>query len=225
MKLIYLSHPLSMEAPRPPAIPAPELTEFMNIERDGASVHRLAIYSHVGTHLDTAAHVIEGGRHITQYAPEELVFRRPVLVDLRVPDDTVIAPEHFAPYMERLQEADFLILRLGLEEVRAREHERFSRHSPGLEPETGRFLVNSLPKLRGFGMDAPSLAAICELDRTMTVHQEMLSARDGRFLVVEEMKLDALSESPRALSLHPWLVEGMHSGPCSVTALVETEEN
>jgi len=224
MKLIYLSHPLSMEAPRPPAIPAPELTEFMNIARDGASVHRLTIYSHVGTHLDTAAHVIEEGRHITEFAPDELVFWRPVLIDLRVPDDTVITPEHFAPYMERLQEADFLMMRLGLERVRTHEHERYSRHSPGLEPETGRFLVNNLPKLRGFGLDAPSLAAICDLDRTMTVHHEMLRARNGRFLVVEEMKLDALAESPRRLWIQPWLVEGMHSGPCSVTALVETEE-
>lgn len=220
MKRIYLTYPLAIDGPRPPAIPAPELEEFLRIETDGASVQRLSIYSHVGSHLDTSAHVISPGRHITGFTPDELVFSRPVVINMRVPDDTVLEPEDFMPFTDEIRGADFLILRLGLDGVRKNDKEHYSKHSPGLSVATGRFLTEF--NLKGFGLDAPSLACIARLDETMKVHNEMLAAREGRFIVIEEMKLDADLQNLCAVEVHPWLVEGMHSGPCSVTGYIET---
>ena len=213
---VYLTYPLALDGPRPPAIPAPELTEFLHIITDMASVQKLSLYSHVGSHLDTAAHVIEGGRHITDFSPEELVFYRPTVIDIRVPDDTVLMPNDFAPLISEIKETDFLILRLGLGMVRKNEKERYAKHSPGLSLEAGCFLVESLKNLRGIGLDGPSLACIARLDETMKVHNTMLSAHNGSFIVIEEMNLEYDLTGLCCLTVNPWLVEGMHSGPCSV---------
>ena len=82
MKLIWLSYPMSTTAPRPPAIPAPSVSEFQSIEKDGANVQFLQCYNHTGTHLDTAAHVLPDGASIVEFAPEELVYRKIKVIDL-----------------------------------------------------------------------------------------------------------------------------------------------
>jgi hypothetical protein len=74
---IWLSFPLNVEGPRPPAIPAPSLTPLMTIARDGAAVQTLCLASHTGTHLDAPRHVVEGGLSIGDFRPEEMVFSRP----------------------------------------------------------------------------------------------------------------------------------------------------
>ncbi len=85
-KLIWLSYPLDLEGPRPPAIPAPDMSPLYTIERDGANVVILRLANHTGTHLDSPAHVIADGIHITEYAPEELIFTNPQVIDLSLAD-------------------------------------------------------------------------------------------------------------------------------------------
>ena len=99
MKLIWLSYPMSTTAPRPPAIPAPSVSEFQSIEKDGANVQFLQCYNHTGTHLDTAAHVLLNGASIVEFTPEELIYRKIKVIDLTgTADDTVVTPELLEPW-------------------------------------------------------------------------------------------------------------------------------
>ena len=41
-RYVWLSYPLAIDGPRPPAIPAPELTDLYTVARDGAACRSFA---------------------------------------------------------------------------------------------------------------------------------------------------------------------------------------
>ena len=179
MTYIWMSYPLSIADPRPPAIPAPELTTFLAIEKDGASVQILKVASHTGTHVDAPGHVVPDGAPIDTWEPGDLVFTKPVVVDIMAADDEVIEPRHLAPHEAVLKEGDLALLRFGLGGTRRADPARFSLHSPGLGVAAARWLRETCPRLRALGMDAPSLSCIARLAETMPAHNELLEARGG----------------------------------------------
>jgi kynurenine formamidase len=220
-KYIWLSHSLGLNDPRPPAIPRPELTPLYVIEDGGAAVQILRVASHTGTHVDAPRHVILNGINITDYCPDEFIFTKPVVVDLRLPDAEVVTPSHLEPLKETLQSGDIALFRFGCAEIRREDPQRFSLKSPGFGVEGARWLRNRCPNLRAIGMDIPSLACIDSLDETMTAHNELLGGSGCRFLVIEDMKLDADLTNLREIRINPWLVSGMDSGPCTVVGVME----
>jgi arylformamidase len=217
---IWLSFPLDVEGPRPPAIPAPSLTPLMTIARDGAAVQTLCLASHTGTHLDAPRHVVEGGLSIGDFRPEEMVFSRPVVVDLPLSEGTVVMPIHLEPFEAVLREADLALFRFGYGRLRREQPARYSDQCPGFGVEAGRWLRERLPALRGLGMDVPSAACIAHLDRTMACHTELLQGAGRRFLLIEDMNLEHDLEGLREVRIWPWLVKGMDSGPCAVVGLI-----
>lgn len=220
MKYKWLSYPLSVTAPRPPAIPAPSITEFMSIEETGANVQFLQCYNHTGTHLDTAAHVIEGGISIAQFTPSDLIYDSIMVIDLSgTPDDTVITSENLADFLLEGSEAEALIVKFGVEGWRRNDPKRFSNHCPGFCPEAAKYIHSKMPKLRMIGTDVPSIACINSLDETMTAHNEFfLLASLEKFIIIEEMKLDSSLSDIRRMIVSPWLAEDMNSGPCVIWA-------
>jgi len=217
--MIWLSFPLDVDGPRPPAIPAPTLSPFLTLEKDGATVQTLCVASHTGTHVDAPAHVIEGGLTLADFTPEAFVFHRPVVVDLRLPLRTVVLPAHLALLPPAARQADLLLLRFGCGALRRDDPARFSTECPGFGVEAARWLRAQCPDLRGLGLDVPSLACIADLERTMTAHHELLGGPGRRFLVIEDMDLDHDLAALREVRLGPWLVRGMDSGPCSVVGV------
>ena len=83
-RYVWLSYPLTLDGPRPPAIPAPELTDLYTVAKDGAGVQILRVANHTGTHVDSPCHVVDGAVRITDYSPEELIFTQPAVIDLRL---------------------------------------------------------------------------------------------------------------------------------------------
>ena len=212
-----LSYPLNINAPHPPAIPDSTLSEFLNVKNDGASVHKLTVYSHTGTHLDTSAHVFEKGEYITDFSVKELIFDNIAIIEMSLPDNTVITEAQLTPYTEKISKSDFLIFNFNLADHRKNQAERFIKNSPGFSIEAGKFLAK-FKMLKGIGVDAPSVASINKIDETMAVHNELLAMNNGKFIIVEELKLDRNEKIPKKITIVPWFVDGMHSGPCTVIA-------
>jgi len=215
----WLSYPLDIRGPRPPAIPAPELSDLYTVARDGASVQILRVASHTGTHLDTPCHVIAGGVQITEFAPQELIFTRPVVVDLHLADAEIVQPAHLEADAKLLREADMALFRFGYGRVRTSDPRRFSSQCPGFGVESARWLRESCPQLRAMGMDVPSVATIAHLDETMRCHNVLLDGAGRRFLIIEEMHLDQDLTGLREVRVSPWLVRDMDSGPCTIVAV------
>lgn len=66
MQCIDLSHPITTGMPVYPGDPQVAATTALNIDDDGASVARLELGTHTGTHLDAPAHTVPGGRTVDQ---------------------------------------------------------------------------------------------------------------------------------------------------------------
>jgi kynurenine formamidase len=222
MKFTWLSYPLSPKAPRPPAIPAPLLTEFMSIEQDGANVQFLQCYNHTGTHLDTAAHVLKDGMGLDNFIPEDLVYNDVRIISMALSDDTVITADHIRPYGTKIQGAEALIVVLFAAEKRKNDHQAFSNHCPGFSDSGAAEILKHAPDLRLIGTDVPSISCIGHLSETMTVHNFFFEhASTEKFIIIEEMKLVKDTGKINRMIVSPWLVENMNSGPCVIWA--ETE--
>lgn len=223
---ILLSYPLAIDDPRPPAIPAPELTPLYTIDADAAAVQILRVASHTGTHVDAPRHVVAEGLSLLDFAPEEFVFTRPLVLDLRLTEAAVVTPDDLQPWDEPLRQADIALLRFGYSEIRRADPQHYSLRAPGFGIPAACWLREHAPDLHALGMDVPSLACIACLDETMAAHNELLGGAGRRFLVIEDMDLSADLADLQRVRLCPWLVRGMDSGPCTVigTLAIENED-
>ena len=176
----------------------------------------LRLASHTGTHLDSPRHVIPDGLVITDFSPDELIFTRPVVIDLRLSDAAIVSPLDLEPFSPELAEANIALFRFGYGAVRSGEPRRFSSQCPGFGIESGRWLRKVALNLRAMGMDVPSVACIAHLDQTMAVHHELLGGPGRRFLIIQEMHLDHDLTGLHQVRVCPWRVRDMDSGPCSV---------
>ena len=215
-----LSYPMSPDAPRPPAIPAPEVSTFMTIAKDDANVQHVSYYNHTGTHLDTAAHVFEDGISMERFALEEFIFHDVAAIDLRLPDCHPIQPADLIPFEEKIKHCDMLIVRFDIGKIRRDDPARFSNKMPGFTVEAARWLREHLLHLRCLGTDLPSFAVIADLDRTMQAHNVFLQGNDRKMLIIEEMALDDMPEAIQEIIISPWLVQGVNSGPCNILARI-----
>jgi arylformamidase len=224
VEILSLGYPITLHDPNPPAIPPPEITPLYSVAADGANVFILKIALHSGTHVDAPAHVVEGGVRITEFSPAELIFTHPVVVDLKLDDDQIVAPEHLRPAIEAGREADLLLLRFGYGPARRGEPQRYRERCPGLGVPGAEYLRAGLPQLRALGMDVPSLACIAHLEQTMSAHNVLLDGEGRRFLIIEDMNLEQELGGLQRVILAPWQVAGVDSTPCTVIGERQIDE-
>jgi kynurenine formamidase len=216
---IFLGYPITVDSPNPPAIPRVEITPLYSlIKGDNANVSVLRLANHTGTHVDAPAHVVKGALKVSEFAPEEFLFERPVVVDLPLADREIVQPVHLEPHLEQGKKADLLLFRFGYGAVRRNDPSRYSSKCPGFGTSSAEFLRKNLPSLRAIGMDVPSLACIEHLDETMAAHNVLLDGAGRRFLVIEDMNLETDLSGLSLVWVMPWLIANIDSAPCTVVA-------
>jgi kynurenine formamidase len=220
-KIVRLSYTLRLDDPLPPAIPPPRLAPLYSLAKgDDANVVALTLANHSGTHVDAPRHVIADGVPITAFAPEELVFERPVVIDLPQDDRAIVGPDELAQRAGAIASADILLVRFGYGPVRAGEPARYRDRCPGFGVQAATYLRERFPGLRAIGMDVPSLSTIASLSETMRAHNILLGGAGRRFLIIEDMNLDQDLSGLGQVWVAPLLVDGFDSAPCTVFGVV-----
>lgn len=82
MPCIDLSHPLENGMPVYPGSPGALFTEVATASMDGYNETRMNISSHTGTHMDCGYHMLDAGRKILDYDPEQF-YGDAVVIDCR----------------------------------------------------------------------------------------------------------------------------------------------
>jgi arylformamidase len=67
MRFIDLSHPISNEMTTYPSDPNVTIVREKEIHSDRTLLHRFTMGTHTGTHLDTPAHIISGGKTLDDF--------------------------------------------------------------------------------------------------------------------------------------------------------------
>jgi kynurenine formamidase len=68
MKIIDLSYSILNESPTYPTDPKIEIKKEKSINVNGSMLHSIKISTHTGTHLDVPAHIIEGGKNLSNFS-------------------------------------------------------------------------------------------------------------------------------------------------------------
>lgn len=111
MKLYDLSHPLNNESPVFPGKDKPWFTPAATIKKDGYRETHLDFDSHLGTHIDAPAHMLENGKTLDRMPVHSFsgsAFIVPVPGGMKVIDEKFISGFH-----EQLLSSDFVLFRTG----------------------------------------------------------------------------------------------------------------
>ena len=147
MKLVDLTHPLSIHTPGWVGYPSLKLYYFQRFATQGIVSQMLELPLHTGTHFDAEAHIISGGKHISEY-PLDLLCREGVIVDIsdEMDDWTVIKPHHITDRME-VKKGDILVFHTGWHRffngMPDEDEERYFLRHPGPDREFAEWLVET----------------------------------------------------------------------------------
>ena len=188
-----------------PDDPDVEIEEVATVEDDGYSVRRIGFPSHVGTHVDVPAHMVEGGRFVDDYGVDRFVGDA-VVVDVRGQDVIDLGEP-------RTGDADMLFFRTGhAEGARGRGSGYHHGGTPVISERTAEALVET--GVGVVGIDAPSP------DRApYPVHDKLL----GNDVVILEnlVNLGAVDDGRFLCYALPLNVVGGDGAPCRVVGVLE----
>lgn len=218
---LELSYRLSTDTPRALGVPAVEFEHYYNMDKgDASNLFYLRFSNHTGTHIDAPWHFVSSGFKISDFELQDFVFERPITLELPLGDDALICASHFEDHSHRIANADLLLIKTGYCQVRKREPQRYSVHSPGFSIDGARYLAKNAPQLRAIGLDTISLACMQHLEEGLEAHRILLAGAARRFLIIEDMNLDCnLSNLQRVIAL-PLFLENVDSSPCTVMGII-----
>jgi len=195
---------LPLGDPDNPAVPIPKVERFFDVEKgDKATMSRIEMISHDGTHIDAPLHFIRGGMSIDE-----------------MPLDTTLGPARVIEIKDNK-----LITVKELEQHNIKSGERIlfkTKNSPGvykeqwytsnlvtLSPEGAKYL--SEKKVRLVGIDYLSIASNDPPENIGIVHEALL--KNGVF-IIEGLDLAGVKPGNYELACLPLRLEKGDAGPC-----------
>ena len=194
-----------------PGTPAPELTTVATVPANYYRETKLTLYSHMGTHIDAPAHIIENGRTLDQF-PADHFIGSAVIIPCPIHSNEpylVIDMSALEPYMDSAEAADFLIFSTGWE-AKWKDSAAYRSGYPILAPDIAFFAATRHKK--GVGVDTLSPDRPDKLD----FHRRFLSSEEG--VIIENLCNLAAAPVGELFSLCalPLLFENADGAPARV---------
>ena len=227
VRIISLSHPVSTETPTYGDLPKPKIMSHTSIAAGNSSnTCAITVYNHTSTHVDAPAHLVLNGKAISDYSPEELIFRKPLLVDIPKKPEAWVEADDIKKRVKS-RSTDCLLIRTGFWTLR--DKYIYRTHNPGISPEAILWSRQKLKKIRCLGIDSISISGFQDRARGKKAHFAAFERRRGLgepLLLVEDMNLGILKTGQRIrkITIVPWLISGVDSAPCTVLAEVVEHE-
>jgi len=173
-RFIDLSVLLDEHTPVYPGDPKTAIRSAGELGKDGYCDHYVSVGTHVGTHIDAPAHMLEGGRGLHEFPVERFVGRG---VCVRTGSDMNI--ESFKD--AEIQEGDIVLVHTGMD---AQYHDAsYFDTYPVLTEEIAEYLIEK--KVSAVGLD------MCSPDRSPFAVHKLLLGND--ILIIENLRnLEAL---------------------------------
>ena len=174
---------------------------------DNSNNLKLTFPSHVGTHIDFPFHFHVLGKKCEDYPASFWVFEKIGFLDCCL-------EEVEQKLSELSPDIEILILKTGFGKLRGKDMYFFNQ--PVIPSNFAEIFKNHFPKLRVFGFDMISLTSKLNREEGKNAHINFLINQD--ILVLEDMYLEHLHDTPSLLVVSPILVEGADGVPCTVIA-------
>ncbi|HBO38650.1 MAG TPA: cyclase [Pasteurellaceae bacterium] len=217
----YLSYPLDIHDPGFPGEPTLSLETCTSTDKgDVYNSSKIHLFNHFGTHFDAPKHFNPNGAVITELPLSQFIYERPLLLDIAKNKGEMIEPEDLQPHLFEIQQADFLIIRTGLEKVRSENPQEYASNGGAVSIGAAQYLIENAGNLKAIGFDFISLASPANPDHGVKAHQIMLGMFSNNFIcIIEDMQLAHIDKTmlKRVFAL-PLRVKGIDSAQVTVLA-------
>ena len=170
---------------------------------------KLTFPNHIGTHVDFPFHFNLDGKKGSDYPADFWVFNSVGFIQCDV--DSI--EEHLSGLPTDIE---CLILKTGFASNRG--NEVYWKEQPVIKSYLANVFKEKFPKLRLFGFDMISLTSKLDRQEGKLAHIGFLIEND--ILILEDMNLENLSNTPSTVIISPLQLEGADGGPCSVIAIM-----
>ena len=191
--MIYdLSQPVYNNGPQFPGQPPNSVRYHQHAQVEGATVERLEIMTHSGSHVDAPFHFEPELPSISEL-PLSHFYGPCVGIDLRpIEPNHAINASDLRKHEDRITKGRFLLLKTGWGDRRANTKE-FLTEWPYMSGDGARYLVDR--EIKGFGIDVLSVGGYPDPRAEAESHQELLSRQK---LLLEDIHIpDVLLDGKR----------------------------
>jgi kynurenine formamidase len=222
-KYIRLSYPITESMPLYPGT-RPVLIEKTKTIQKGDSCNTLfiSLSNHTGTHIDAPRHFFDSGRSIDDYDIEELIFRKPEIIDCPKGPAGVIGVEDLQGSTNKT-DVDFLIIRTGFSAIRQKDVYAYCHQNPCLEPEAAQWLKSSIPRLRAVAIDCISFSSPLHREMGREIHKILLGNNEGRskpICLIEDLNMPAAIHQLDEVQIFPLIITGADAAPCLILGII-----
>jgi len=221
---IRLSHTLKPGGPGFGRASNLELDQRASIAKgDVCHGFMMHIFNHDGTHMDAPYHFNIEGKKIADLDIDELIFNRPLVIDVLKSRASLITREELEPHADAISKCNLLMLNTGYCRIRESDSHKFSHDAPCLAPAAARYIVEDCPSVRGVAIDSVSIGSTEFGDETIETHRILTGHRDysSRYvLIFEDVNMDFDLCSIKRVFVMPLFVEQIDGSPCTIVAEV-----
>lgn len=214
---IFLSHFLNEDTPGYGGSTGFKRSHISEISKGATSNSQEWILSnHIGTHIDLPSHFDDNGPRLEDFKASDWVMEKPFLINLTVAENQII--EHSAAFDLIPADCDFLLIKTQFQKNRS--DALYWSNGPGLSPELAKWIRSNRPSIKILGFDFISITSFPNRPLGRIAHREFLGTQgQGKPLrVIEDMKLDELTDSPKRIVVAPLLVKNADGTPVTVIA-------
>jgi len=216
---LFLSHVMDKDTPAYGGGKGLEVDRVRDMKKgDSCNASMLAFSNHLGSHVDAPLHFVDGGKAVADFAVNEWIFTKPLIVDVPVEDGTVLKVSHFETALSNADDGDLLLIRTGFETKR--NQDVYWSNAPAYDPELAGYFHDCLPSLKAVGLDTISIGSPNHRAMGHAVHQAFL----GQGLrIFEDLALNivpANSELQVVFAL-PLLFQNADGAPCTMIGLIK----
>ena len=230
--MLCLSHPLTTRTPLYGNSGEIKIVHSKQIALgDATNNTEFHFPGHCGTHIDAPFHFDGQGKKLEDYPISFWECHQPFLVRYAAQANEILRLETCLSWLETIpSETDILLVKTGFETLRssALESERLTYilNNPGWAPAVGLWLRENR-KLKMIGFDFISLTSYQNRPLGRVAHRAFLSLKPDGFtepiqgdpiLIIEDMQLSLLSQSPQRVIVAPFFYEQADGGPVTVFA-------
>lgn len=154
MKLIDLSHPFdpALYHKRPDQQAELDIRSVKTLEEHHINSLKITIGNHVGTHIDSPLHLVEGGASIADL-PLERFYGSAAILDIPKGPNSGVSAADLEAAQPTVEPGDIVIIATGWGDLISEP--RYASHHPFLTEDGARWLVDYSPRL--VGMDVQSV--------------------------------------------------------------------
>jgi kynurenine formamidase len=202
-----LTHKLDEFACVYPGTPPPSFKSIATIPNDGFEENMVSLSTHMGTHIDSPAHILSEGRNIHEFPIDHFTGKAICIPGLGNP---IISKDVLLEFNLAAQKIDFVIFKSGW--FKKWGQNEYLQDYPVLE-KAAIELLNKIP-LKGIGIDCISVDHLTSSDLP---NHHLLFKRD--LIIIENLtNLDQLPDHPFDLYAFPAFLKPGDAAPARVVA-------